>query len=81
MLGRGFRAGARASQEIMRCRSIDQLADVQRNFLKESLENLLEGSAQLLRISGRISEDARRPIENRVGHGRRGAGGEAAAGH
>jgi len=80
-LGRGFRAGARASQEMMRCRSIDQLADVQRNFLKESLENLLEGSAQLLRISGRISEDARRPIENRVGHGRRGASGEAAAGH
>jgi hemerythrin superfamily protein len=48
-LNRGLRAGARASQEMMRCRSIDQLADVQRSFLKESLENLLEGSAQLLR--------------------------------
>lgn len=78
-LSRGLRAGARASREMMGCRTIDQLADVQRSFLKESLENLLEGSAQLLRISGRISEDARRPIEDRVGHGRR--GGEATAGH
>lgn len=63
-LGRGLRTSARASQELMRCTTIEQLAGVQRNFLKESFENLLEGSAQMLRISSRISEDARRPIED-----------------
>ena len=63
-LGRGLRSSARASQELMRCTTIEQLAGVQRNFLKESIENLLEGSAQMLRISSRISEDARRPIED-----------------
>ena len=65
-LGRNLRAGARASQEMLRCTTLEQLAEVHRNFLKESLDNLLEGSAQMLRISSRISEDAARPIEDRV---------------
>ncbi|HEX7968271.1 MAG TPA: hemerythrin domain-containing protein [Stellaceae bacterium] len=70
--GRSLRTSARASQDLFRCTTIEQLADVQRNFLTESLNNLLEGSAQMLRISGRISEDARRPIEDRVTSMRRG---------
>ncbi len=65
-VNRGLRAGARASQELMRCTTIEQLAGIQRDFLKESLENLLEGSAQMLRISSRISEDAARPMEDRM---------------
>jgi iron-sulfur cluster repair protein YtfE (RIC family) len=64
--GRNLRAGARASQEMLRCTTIEQLAEIQRNFLKESLDSLLEGGAQMLRISSRISEDAARPIEDRV---------------
>lgn len=70
--GRSLRTSARASQDLFRCTTIEQLADVQRNFLKESFDNLLEGSAQMLRISGRISEDAGRPIEDRVTSMRRG---------
>ncbi|HWI28055.1 MAG TPA: hemerythrin domain-containing protein [Stellaceae bacterium] len=78
-MSRGWRAGARASQELMRCTTIEQLADIQRNFLKESLDSLLESSAQMLRISSRISEDAARPIEDRVLQLRRGveSGGRA----
>lgn len=67
-LNRSLRATARASQDMLRCTTLDQLADVQRSFFKESFENLLQGSAEMLRISGRISEDARRPIEDRVSH-------------
>lgn len=70
-LSRSLRAGARASEQLLRCTTIEQLADIQRNFLKESLDNLLEGSAQMLRISSRITEDAARPIEDRVSHLRR----------
>ncbi len=70
-LTRSLRTSARASQELFRCTTLEQLADVQRNFLKESFDNLLEGGAQMLRISGRISEDARRPIEDRVASMRR----------
>lgn len=65
-LGRNLRASARASQELMRCTTIEQLAEIQRGFVTETLDNLLEGSAQLLRISSRISEDAARPIEDRA---------------
>lgn len=65
-LGRSLRAGARASQEMMRCTTIEQLAEIQRSFVKESFDSLLEGSAEMLRISSRVSENAARPIENRV---------------
>ncbi len=75
-LTRSLRTTARASQDLFRCTTLDQLAGVQRNFLKESFDNLLEGSAQMLRISGRISEDARRPIEDRVAGLRREEAGE-----
>jgi len=68
MLGRSMRSGARATQQLLLVKSLDQLADLQRSFLKESFDNLLEGSAELLRISSRVSEDARRPIEERVAH-------------
>jgi hypothetical protein len=71
-LNRNLRAGARASQELMRCTKLEQVADIQRNFLKETLDNLLEGSAQMLRISSRVSEHAARPIEDRVLQLRRG---------
>ena len=70
-LSRSLRVGARASEQLLRCTTIEQLADIQRNFLKESLDSLLEGSAQMLRISSRITEDAARPIEDRVAHLRR----------
>jgi phasin family protein len=65
-LNRSLRTTSRATQQLMRVKSLEQLAELQRSFLKESFDNLLEGSAELLRISSRVSEDARRPIEDRV---------------
>jgi phasin family protein len=70
-LGRTLRTSARASQDLLRCSTIEQLAEVQRTFLKESFESLLEGSAQMLRISTRVTDDARRPIEDRMSRGQR----------
>lgn len=65
-LNRSLRIGARATQQMLRSTTLEHLADAQRSFLKESFDNLLESSAEMLRISGRVSEDARRPIEERV---------------
>jgi phasin family protein len=65
-LNRSLRTSTRATQQLLRVKSIEEFADLQRSFLKESFDNLLEGSAQLLRISSRVSEDACRPIEERV---------------
>jgi hypothetical protein len=66
-LNRSLRTTTRATQMMMHIKSIEDLAGLQRSFLKESFDNLLEGSVEILRISGRVSEDARRPIEERVG--------------
>lgn len=68
-LNRTLRMSARASQELLRCTTLEQLAGVHRAFLQESLDNLLEGSAEMLRISSRISESACRPIEDRIARG------------
>lgn len=71
-LNRTLRTNARASQELLRCTTLEQAAGVHRAFLQESLDNLLEGSAEMLRISSRISEDACRPIEDRIARSPRG---------
>jgi hemerythrin superfamily protein len=64
---RTLRVGARASQSVLRCSTLEQVASVQRDFVEESMGTLLEGSARMLRISGRIAEEACRPIEARAG--------------
>jgi hypothetical protein len=71
-VNRSLRTGTRTTQQLLRVKSLEQLAELQRNFLRESFDNLLEGSAQLLRISSRVSDDARQPIEDRVTHLRAG---------
>jgi phasin family protein len=65
-LNRSLRTSTHATQQLLRVKSMEEFADLQRSFLKESFDNLLEGSAQLLRISSRVSGDACRPIEERV---------------
>jgi phasin family protein len=67
-LNRSLRTSARATQQLLHSTTLEQLADAQRAFVKESFDNLLEGSVEMLRISSRVSEEACRPIETRVAH-------------
>jgi phasin protein/hemerythrin HHE cation binding domain-containing protein len=59
-------AGARASQGMWRCTDVQQLAELQSEMLTESMNGWLRGSVELLRISGRVAEEALRPVEERV---------------
>jgi CBS domain-containing protein len=64
-LTRNVQASARLPQDLIRCRSVQDLAEVQSRFVRESVNVLLDGSAEILRATGRAAEDALRPLEGR----------------
>jgi hypothetical protein len=63
---RTTRNNALATQNLLRCTSMQQVAEVQSTFLKEHVQTMLEGSAELLRITTRLSQSALRPIAERT---------------
>jgi hypothetical protein len=62
---RSVENAARASQEILRSTSLQQVAEVQSSFMKDQVSALLERNAEMLRIAARLSQAALRPIEER----------------
>jgi len=72
-LTRNAQASARLPQELIRCRSVQDIAELQSRFVRESVNVLLDGSAEILRATGRAAEDALRPLEERH-HGENGGG-------
>jgi hemerythrin superfamily protein len=58
--GRTIETGARASRDLLRCTSLPQVAEVQREFWAESLKGWAESSARLMQATRRASPDAPR---------------------
>jgi CBS domain-containing protein len=73
-LTRNVQASARLPQDLIRCRSVQDLAEVQSRFVRESVSVLIDGSAEILRATGRAAEDALRPLEERHQGGGEGGG-------
>ena len=46
--------------------TFSDVAQGHRDLIRESMDALLQGNARLLRIAGKIAEDAARPIEDRT---------------
>jgi len=63
---KSLQANAKAPQTMLRCTSFSEIAQAHRDLMRENMDTLLAGNAQLLRIAGKIAEDAARPIENRA---------------
>lgn len=64
-LTRTVEAGTRASQEALRCSDLQQLGELQREFLRQRSEEWLDRNAEILRISSRMADDAVRALEQR----------------
>jgi len=52
------------SKALMGIRSLDQLADVQTNWLTQSVNNAMTGSAKLSQLSSKISSEAAEPLKS-----------------
>ncbi|CAA7619869.1 phasin family protein [Magnetospirillum sp. UT-4] len=63
--------GMKAANEIMTCRTVDDLLNVQRNFMRQSVDNFLQESARLLEISSDVASEAVNPLSDRIGEGTR----------
>ena len=66
------RLGLQLTNELLECRSVEDLVARQRDFIKESVDIVLSRSARLLSLSSRVANDAVTPINQRIG----GEGGE-----
>ena len=65
-LQQSLQATARAPQTMLRCTTFSEMAATHRDLLRESMDTWLQGNARLLRLAGKIAEDAARPIEGRA---------------
>jgi CBS domain-containing protein len=65
MLNRIVQANLRASQEVFRVANPGALVELQQRFARQYLDGLIEGSAEILRVSRHLADAALRPIEER----------------
>jgi hypothetical protein len=54
---------ARRPQDILRCKSMTEMAEVQRELCLDSVNYALEAGSTLLQIAGRVAQEAMRPLQ------------------
>lgn len=64
---RTARLNSEATRQLFQCRSLSELAEVQRDFVTSATRNLIEGNAKLLELSQQTSKQALRPLEHQLG--------------
>ncbi|WP_142848762.1 phasin family protein [Telmatospirillum sp. J64-1] len=64
-----MRKSLKRANELMECRSVEDMLSLQQDFMKESVDDLLQESAKLLQLSSRMTNDAVQPIQQRAGRG------------
>jgi hypothetical protein len=61
-----LRIGMRCANEMMGCRSVEDMLEISQNFVRQSVDTLLHESAKLLELSSTVATDAVNPINERV---------------
>ncbi|GEM_PF-2719815 len=64
-----LRSGLRVASEMMHCRSIEDMVEVQSHFVQESLDRVLDQQTRILRLSRTTADEAEQAI---VSHKREG---------
>lgn len=60
-----MQASMRAANEMMTCRSVEDMLSVQQNFMRQSVDTFLQESARLLELSNSVASDAVTPLNDR----------------
>ncbi|CAH2600024.1 protein of unknown function [Rhodovastum atsumiense] len=71
LMQNAFGRAQRRHHDLLGCRSMVALAEVQRDMYLEAVEDMLGANTRLLRLAGQIVEEAARPLQER-GHPIRG---------
>ena len=64
-----LRSGLRAASEMMHCRSIEDVVEVQSHFVQESLDRVLDQQTRILRLSRTTADEAEQAIVSRKREG------------
>ncbi|HLO75363.1 MAG TPA: phasin family protein [Magnetospirillum sp.] len=56
----------RCANELMTCRTVEDMLKVQRNFVRQSVDSLLQESVKLLELSTGTAQEAATPLQHRV---------------
>jgi hypothetical protein len=63
---KAIRANMDASQQLLKCRSVRELAELQRDLASTQMRELLDGSREVLQVAGRTAQKAIQPIDKRL---------------
>ena len=58
--------GTHKPRDLLRCKSMTDLAEMQRDVCMDSVNYAIEASSTLLQIAGRVAQDAMRPLQGRA---------------
>lgn len=61
-----FRMSVQCANEMMGCRSVEDMMQVQRNFMRETMGLTMQESARLMQLSSSLASDAAGPISQRA---------------
>jgi hypothetical protein len=65
LLDRATQNGGRKPQDILRCKSLEEVAEVQRDLYLDAVNQALDSTTTLLQLAGRVTQDAMRPLAGR----------------
>jgi hypothetical protein len=66
MFDRATEHGVRKPQDMLRCKTVDEVAEVQRDLWFDAVSRALETSSTMLQIAGRVAQEAMRPLQGRT---------------
>jgi hemerythrin superfamily protein len=64
LFNNAVRRGTQASQELLTCTNPQQIAEVQRRFVEESMREWFQTSTNMMQLSGRIMGEMTRPLQD-----------------
>jgi len=64
MMDHSMGDGARKPQDLLRCKNMVELAEVQRDLYMDAINNAVESTSRLLELAGRAVQEAARPLQS-----------------
>jgi hypothetical protein len=64
MLDNSIENAAHKPQDLLRCKNVVELAEVQRDLYVDAINHAFESTSRLLEIAGRTAQDAVRPLQS-----------------
>ncbi len=65
-LGKVARTNTEATQQLIQCRSVKQVAELQRRYVSSAMRNWMEASTKVLESTQHSSKQALRPLDERL---------------